>query len=92
MVKIDFASSFNADYKTLIQESEELKELILYRIHLFHNNPDDTRLENHALQKRMEGKWAFSITSDIRIVYRWRGKSRVQFLAIGGHDKVYKTR
>ncbi len=37
----------------------------------------------------MKGKWAFSITDDIRIVYEWKTKNVVRFLAIGGHEKVY---
>jgi len=38
----------------------------------------------------MKGKWAFSVTDDIRIVYEWLGKTTVRFLAIGRHSKVYK--
>jgi mRNA-degrading endonuclease YafQ of YafQ-DinJ toxin-antitoxin module len=52
-------------------------------------NPDDTRLDRHPLTKKMGGKWAFSITDDIRIVYEWLGKNTVRFLAIGKHRKVY---
>ena len=37
----------------------------------------------------MKGKFAFSITNDIRIIYEWLGKNTVRFLAIGGHKKVY---
>ncbi|MBI2086543.1 hypothetical protein HYT74_04330 [Candidatus Daviesbacteria bacterium] len=55
-------------------------------------NPQDTRLKNHSLTGRMIGKWAFSITGDIRIVYEWLGKTAVRFLAIGGHKKVYRRK
>ncbi|KKU92239.1 MAG: hypothetical protein UY21_C0003G0015 [Microgenomates group bacterium GW2011_GWA1_48_10] len=37
----------------------------------------------------MKGKWAFSVTSDIRTIYIWVGKNTVSFLAIGSHKKVY---
>jgi len=40
----------------------------------------------------MKGKFAFSITDDIRIVYEWLGKSTVRFLAIGEHEKVYTSK
>lgn len=73
-----------------LSEDQELAELIAYRINLFRYNPDDTRLDNHLLTKRMEGKWAFSITGDIRIVYEWIGKRDVRFLAIGTHTEVYE--
>ena len=59
------------------------------RVQWFRKNPNDTRLDNHDLKKKMKGQWAFSITSDVRIVYEWMGKNWVRFLAIGGHIKVY---
>jgi len=37
----------------------------------------------------MRGKFSFSITGDVRIVYEWLGRNEVRFLAIGGHRKVY---
>lgn len=38
----------------------------------------------------MEGKCAFSITEDIRIIYVWLGDNTARFLDIGSHDTVYK--
>lgn len=60
------------------------------RTRLFEKNHTDTRLQNHPLHKRLEGKWAFSVNEDIRIVYEWIGKTTVRFLAIGRHETVYK--
>jgi len=37
----------------------------------------------------MKGKWAFSITDDIRVIYKWTGKNEVCLLDIGGHLQVY---
>ena len=78
-------------YTKMLQEidNNELLDKIQYLINLFIINPGDSRLYNHALRKRMKGKYAFSITGDIRIVYEWLGKQKVRFLAIGGHNKVY---
>jgi mRNA-degrading endonuclease YafQ of YafQ-DinJ toxin-antitoxin module len=47
------------------------------------------RLSNHALTKSMKGKWAFSITDDIRIIYEKIGPQTIRFLAIGKHTEVY---
>lgn len=66
-----------------------LEKEVEKRTEWFRKNPQDTRLDNHNLTKRMEGKWAFSITDDIRIVYEWTNKTTVRFLAIGPHSKVY---
>jgi len=89
MISTDFSAEFNFDYKSLIKTSPDLKELILTKIVQFCRNFEDERLNNHALRKPMEGKWSFSITNDVRIVYLWTGKNNVRFLAIGGHGKVY---
>lgn len=59
----------------------DLYLLISQKIKIFINNPNDTRLKNHLLKKRMAGKYAFSITGDIRIVYEWIGKNKVRFFS-----------
>ncbi|MDO8570225.1 MAG: hypothetical protein Q7R97_01410 [Candidatus Daviesbacteria bacterium] len=76
----------------MYSKNPELKKEVDKRIIWFQNNPQDTRLRNHLLIGRMSGKWSFSITGDIRIVYEWIGKTTVRFLAIGGHQKVYKRK
>lgn len=91
MIRIDFRGKFEREYEELTLENQEIKKLILKKIELFEKNPEDTRLDNHALKKKMKGKWAFSITGDIRIVHKWTGKKTVRFLAIGPHIKVYKN-
>lgn len=90
MIRYQASESYYQNLKELLQESPELSEIIDLHIKWFNNNPDDTRLANHELHKHMSGKWAFSITDDIRIIYKWLGKNEVRFLAIGGHPKVYK--
>lgn len=90
MIKIKPSGRFNLMYRDLVKNDPELLDLVADAIRVFEKNPDDTRLRNHALKKSMKGRWAFSITSDIRIVYRWVGKNVVRFLAIGPHRKVYK--
>lgn len=94
MVKIINTGDFDLMYRQLIDEDEAmlLATLVFNKIELFKKNPDDTRLDSHPLTKRMEGKWAFSITDDVRIVYKWLSKTTVRFLAIGGHRKVYKRK
>ncbi|CAN5146191.1 hypothetical protein BH11PAT1_BH11PAT1_7710 [soil metagenome] len=89
MIHIEFTGNFNRLYRNLIDENLGLKDIIRDCIRLFKRNPDDSRLENHPLRKRMRGKHAISITDDIRIIYEWTGKSTVRFLAIGTHEDVY---
>lgn len=82
------------DYEQMLEDlscvDEEMLELVRERVKLFRKNPEDTRLDNHPLHKRMEEKWAFSVNEDIRIVYEWMSKTTVRFVAIGRHEMVYK--
>lgn len=89
MIKIRRRGDFSRMLNELISQDNSLEQVIVERIKWFQGNPQDTRLDNHSLSKKMAGKWAFSITDDIRIVYEWLTKTTVRFLAIGGHKKVY---
>ena len=90
MIRYQANENYYKNLKELLQSQPELEGEINQRIKWFSKNPDDTRLDNHDLKKKMLGQNAFSITGDIRIVYKWLGKNEVRFLAIGGHPKVYK--
>lgn len=76
MIRYRVNGKYYRNLKELLVESPELEEEIERRIRWFSNNPNDTRLDNHDLKKKMKGKWAFR-------------ESEVRFLAIGGHKKVY---
>lgn len=91
MVKIKFTGTYIENLKEILLNEPILKSDIEKRVNWFENNPEDTRLDNHELTGKMEGKRSFSITGDIRIVYEKLGKNSIRFLAIGGHKKVYKT-
>lgn len=92
MLKVLRTGKYEKLEQELLLENPELEPEALERIKWFCTNPQDTRLDNHLLTGRLEGKWAFSVTDDIRIVYEWLGKTTVRFLAIGGHKKVYKRK
>lgn len=89
MLKIQIDGDFDSSYRELLEENRSIDKEVEKRVNWFRKNPDDSRLKNHALRKRMKGKFAFSITGDMRIIYEWLGKNTVRFLAIGGHKKVY---
>jgi len=58
-------------------------------VKLFQKNPQDTRLGTHPLKRKMTGRYSFSVTDDIRIIFEWIGPLDVRFLAIGPHHRVY---
>lgn len=89
MVRCYANEKYYKSLKVLLKECPELEEEIDRRIRWFSKNPNDTRLDNHELKKKMQGQNAFSITGDVRIVYKWIGKKEVRFLIIGPHPVVY---
>ncbi len=89
MIRVDFDRNYYLYLEKLLQDQSELEYEIEQHIRWFRKNPDDTRLVNHPLIKHMSGRWAFSVTDDIRIVYLWTGKHAVRFLSIGRHAEVY---
>ncbi|MEK7616708.1 MAG: hypothetical protein AAB414_01505 [Patescibacteria group bacterium] len=89
MVKLRKSGTYNRDWEDLLVESPDLEKEIEKNVSRFKHNPNDTRLDNHSLTKRMKGKWAFSIMDNIRIVYLWLGRATVSFLEIGPHEEVY---
>lgn len=89
MIKISFFSSYEQDLLELFEKEPQLQNQIDISVDRFKENPHDTRLRTHALRKRLQGQYAFSVTNDIRIVFEWVGKTKVRFLAIGSHKNVY---
>ena len=87
--KVTYTADYYYNYKELLTELPDLSEFVNDKILLFKRKFRDERLRDHKLTGKMHGLCASSITDDIRIVYRWKGKNTVEFLAIGGHKKVY---
>lgn len=90
MIKLHLTGRFDLEYRELVAIQPEIKKVVIKRVKWFRKNPDDTRLESHPLTQRLEGKFAFAITDDIRIVYEWLGETTVRFLSIGRHYQVYR--
>ena len=51
-------------------------------------NPFDSSLSTHALSGNFKGRYACSVTPDIRILFTLT-KDTVHLLNIGSHDEVY---
>ena len=58
---------------------------------LFDEDRENLILEDHALESPMLGLRAFSVNSDIRIIYL-ETDDRYVLLNIGGHKQVYLRR
>lgn len=86
MLKAIYHKDFNKDYARLKKATQErYKE----NYEIFVNDPSDRRLKNHPLSGKMAGRWSFSVTGDVRVVYRFLMPDVIILLRIGSHNQVY---
>lgn len=89
MIKVIWDQGFKRIYKKKIKNNEELKKRFWDAIELFSKEPFSHRLRTHKLTGRLEGLWAFSISFDCRVIFKFLGKNEVLLIDIGEHDEVY---
>jgi len=86
-MRIDYHQNFSKHYKKRIANNPSLNARFTERLILFESNPQNPLLRNHRLVGKKENYW-FSITGDIRVVYRLEN-NRVLLYDIGTHNQVY---
>lgn len=89
MIRITWDQGFKRIYKKEIRNDAELKKRFWNSMELFSKNLFNPRLKTHKLTGKLEGLWAFSITYDCRVIFKFLGKNEVLLIDIGGHDEVY---
>lgn len=89
MITIVLHPRFKKSYKTRVAPFPSLSTKTKNRIRLFQTNVKNPILNNHQLKGSKQGDHAFSITGDVRIVYRKLSAESVLFLDIGTHNQVY---
>ena len=78
---------FDEDYALLpkdIQRKTEKQEGI------FKDNPFHPSLHTEKLFPKSREVWSFRVDRNYRVLFRFLGKSKVLFIAIGPHDWIYK--
>lgn len=88
-MKIELHPVFQKNYKRRIAFSSKLVKKFQRRVHIFLDNPHHPTLRNHKLIGEKISLRAFSISGDLRVVYKELGKEHVLFLDIGTHNQVY---
>lgn len=79
---------FKRSYKVRIARNRNLVKEFAESLDLFISNPTSPVLDDHPLTGSMYGYRAFSITSDIRVVY-FPTQEGIILYDIGTHDQVY---
>ena len=87
--KISFSKTFLKHFKKRITPSKKISNQFNNRILLFSQNPQHPLLKDHMLIGSKEGLRAFSVSGDIRVVYRIEIIGEYTLLDIGTHSQVY---
>lgn len=88
-MRIIFTTKFRKSLKIRIVNNKSLYRKFEERARLFGINPNSPLLRNHKLTGNKTGLSSFSVTGDIRIVYKQKDENTAYFLDIGTHNQVY---
>ncbi|QQS19854.1 type II toxin-antitoxin system mRNA interferase toxin, RelE/StbE family [Candidatus Saccharibacteria bacterium] len=88
MRPVIFHRNFEKHYKQRIKPQQKLSEQFRERYKLFLAGERGKPLDDHALSGSLQGRRAFSITGDVRVIYIEQA-DKIIFLDIGTHSQVY---
>lgn len=88
MRQIGQSSRFKKIYQKRIASNKKLITQFDKRVSLFAEGISGYPINDHALTGKLEGKRAFSITGDVRVVYEIIDGICV-FLDVGTHSQLY---
>jgi len=88
MKKIQRDKKFTKNYISRVSRNLKVQKQFEDRVRLFLNGERGKPVNDHALVGKKSGLRAFSITGDIRVVYKETIDSFI-FLDIGSHNQVY---
>lgn len=80
---------FRRNYQKRILPNSNIDKKFEKRLTLFLLNPHNPLLRDHKLTGSLQNFRSFSITGDIRVVYRWEDEETLELYDIGTHNQVY---
>ena len=80
--------NFRKNYQKRILPYKNLDKKFEERLKLFLLDPKSPELKDHKLIGSLSGLRSFSVTGDIRVVYRKVGDA-IELYDIGSHNQVY---
>ena len=89
MIRVTWDQGFKRIYKKKVKNNQELKKRFWDAMEIFLKEPLNPRLRTHKLSGKLEGFWAFSVTYDHRVIFKFLDKDKILLVDIGGHDEVY---
>jgi addiction module RelE/StbE family toxin len=89
LIKIVWDQGFKRIYQKKIKNNADLRRKFWAAMELFSKTPFDRRLRTHKLSGKLEDLWAFSVTYDCRVIFKFLDGDEILLIDIGGHDEVY---
>jgi len=89
VIKISWDQGFKRVYRKKVKNDDELKIRFWNAVEMFAKEPFQPRLRTHKLTGKLEGLWAFSVSFDCRVIFKFLSKTEILLIDIGGHDEVY---
>lgn len=86
-VNIEFSPQFK---KRLKKIHPQILTKLPRLFKILNSNPCDPKLKTHKLSGKLKNKYAFSVESNIRIIFKFLSKNTVLLIDIGTHDQVYR--
>ncbi|RJQ19897.1 MAG: type II toxin-antitoxin system mRNA interferase toxin, RelE/StbE family [Nitrospiraceae bacterium] len=87
-MRLELEKPFLKKSKKLLQKNPSLKTTFERLLNALSDNPFDPALHTHPLTGKLKGKYACSLTYELRVVFRVYDDI-VHLLDIGSHDEVY---
>lgn len=88
MKPIQRDKNFEKHFKSRITPNDNLMQQFEIRLQMFISGVRGTPLNDHSLKGKKRTFRAWSVTGDIRVVYR-ETEEYYEFLDIGSHNQVY---
>ena len=82
-MKTIFSSSFLRQFKSL---PSDLKEETVQKIKAFENPKNHKNLKVHKLHGKLKGRYSFSVSYKIRVVFSYLSKNEAVFHTVGDHQ------
>jgi addiction module RelE/StbE family toxin len=91
MVEIVWDKKFRQLFKKWSKKHPDLVEVFKNKLELFVKDPFHPQLKTHSLSGILKGLWAFHITYEYRLVFKFLDKKKkvVLLIDVGSHDGVY---
>lgn len=89
MINITWDQGFKKVYRKKIKNNGELKKRFRRTLEAFSKDPFNPILKTHKLTGRLQGLWAFSISFDCRVIFKFLGDNEILLIDIGSHEEVY---